>query len=72
MTLTVTFERETDGRWIASVTELPGVHVYGTSEDDALASVQALALTTLADEIAHGERDPKTLMTLTFAMGKAA
>jgi predicted RNase H-like HicB family nuclease len=70
--LTVTFDRETDGRFIASVNELPGVHVYGATEDDALAKVQALALSVLSDEIAHGERDPKTLMTVTFNAARAA
>ena len=72
MILTVSFDRETDGRWIASVDELPGVYVYGTSQEDALAKAQSLALSVLADEIAHGERDPKTLMTLTFAPATAA
>jgi predicted RNase H-like HicB family nuclease len=72
MVLTVTFDRETDGRWIASVEELPGVHVYGADRDDALAKAQSLALSVLSDEIAHGERDPRTLMTLTFATASAA
>jgi predicted RNase H-like HicB family nuclease len=70
--LTVTFDREQDGRFIASVDELPGVHAYGVSEEDALAKVQALALSVLSDEIAHGERDPKTLMTVTFTTARAA
>lgn len=55
MVLTITFDREADGRWIASVEELPGVHVYGDSEADSLAKVQALALSVLSDEVAHGE-----------------
>jgi predicted RNase H-like HicB family nuclease len=44
-------ERETDGRWIAEVTGLPGVLAYGTTENEAIASAQALALRVLADRI---------------------
>lgn len=72
MILTVTFDRETDGRWIASVQELPGAHVYGSSQADAMARAQALAFEVLADEIQHGERDPVTLQTVTFVTAQAA
>jgi predicted RNase H-like HicB family nuclease len=41
-------ERETDGRWIAEVLGLPGVLAYGTTESEAIASAQALALRVLA------------------------
>ncbi|MCX6364343.1 MAG: type II toxin-antitoxin system HicB family antitoxin, partial [Actinobacteria bacterium] len=37
-------EQDTDGRWIAEVVELPGVLAYGSTQDDAVAHVQALAL----------------------------
>jgi predicted RNase H-like HicB family nuclease len=63
----VQFDRETDGRWIAEVVELSGVMVYGTSRDQALARVQALALHTLADRIEHGEADPQSLLSVSFA-----
>ncbi len=72
MTLTVTFDREADGRWIASVQELPGAHVYGTSQADAMARAQALAFEVLANEIHHGERDPTSLQTVTFVAAHAA
>ena len=49
--LTVDFDREEDGRWIADIPDLPGVMVYGESKEDALAKVQALALRVLADRI---------------------
>lgn len=55
MKLTIEFEREEDGKWIAEVGELPGVLVYGATHDEALAKVQALALQRIADMIAHGE-----------------
>jgi len=43
LVFTVEFDRESDGRWIADVPELPGVMVYGASKADALVKVQALA-----------------------------
>lgn len=54
MRLTVELERETDGRWIADVIELPGVLVYGGTREEALASAQALALRVIADRLEHG------------------
>ena len=56
--LTVEFDREEDGRWIAEIPDLPGVMVYGDSREDAMARVQALALRVIADRIDHGEDVP--------------
>ena len=42
-------EVETDGRWIAEIPDLPGVLAYGSTEKEAVASAQALALCVLAD-----------------------
>ena len=55
MRLLVDFELEEDGRWIADVTDLPGVMAYGNTRDEALAAAKALALRVLADRIEHGE-----------------
>lgn len=55
MRFTVELDRETDGRWIAEVRELPGVLAYGPTQAEALAAVKALALRALADKIEHGE-----------------
>jgi predicted RNase H-like HicB family nuclease len=55
MCLSVTLDREEDGRWIADVRELPGVLVYGQTEGDALTKVKALSLRALADRLEHGE-----------------
>jgi predicted RNase H-like HicB family nuclease len=52
---TVEVEHETDGRWIAEVVELPGVLAYGSSQDEAIAHVQALALRVVADRLEHDE-----------------
>jgi predicted RNase H-like HicB family nuclease len=58
MFLTVTVEREADGRWLAEVTDLPGVLVYGQTRDEAFARAEALALRVLADRLEHGEAGP--------------
>jgi predicted RNase H-like HicB family nuclease len=57
----VEFEREQDGRWIAEVTELPGVLAYGASQAEAQAKVQALALRVVAERLEHGEAGPELL-----------
>jgi predicted RNase H-like HicB family nuclease len=70
MTLTVEYEQEEDGRWLAEVLELPGVLVYGQTANEAVARVQALALRVLADQIERGERDPAP-MSILFAAAAA-
>lgn len=65
MTLTIEFEQETDGRWIAEVKELRGAMVYGRTRDEASAKAQALALRVVADRLEHGEADAD-LMSVSF------
>ncbi|MGD0679853.1 MAG: type II toxin-antitoxin system HicB family antitoxin [Polyangiaceae bacterium] len=72
MQLTLEFDREEDGRWIGSVLELPGVLAYGDTREQALAKMLALAYTTLADEVEHGERDPRSLLSLAVHAPEAA
>lgn len=50
----VEFDREDDGRWIAEIPNLPGVMAYGSTKQEALQRVCAVALRTLADGIEHG------------------
>ncbi|NEQ98405.1 MAG: type II toxin-antitoxin system HicB family antitoxin [Cyanothece sp. SIO2G6] len=52
---TIEIEQEKDGRWIAEVLEIPGVSVYGETQQQAIAHAQALSLRVLADKIEHGE-----------------
>ncbi|HKN01021.1 MAG TPA: type II toxin-antitoxin system HicB family antitoxin [Candidatus Binataceae bacterium] len=59
MKLKVQLERETDGRWIGEVPDLPGVLAYGQTRDEALAAVEALALRVVADRIENGEIKPQ-------------
>ena len=54
MTLHIAIEQEADGRWIAEVGVLPGAMAYGTTETDAIAKVQALALRVLAERSVAG------------------
>ena len=49
--LRVEFERETDGRWIAEVIDLPGMMAYGATREEALANVEELAQRVIADRI---------------------
>jgi predicted RNase H-like HicB family nuclease len=55
MKFKIEIDRETDGRWICEIVELPGVLAYGRTRKSALASVQALALRVIADRLEHGE-----------------
>jgi predicted RNase H-like HicB family nuclease len=56
--MTIEVERETDGRWLAEVVELPGVMIYGPTREEAIARVKILALRVLADRLEHGESSP--------------
>lgn len=57
MRLTLEFEQETDGRWIAEVAELAGALAYGATKEEAAANAKAVALRTVADQLEHGETD---------------
>jgi predicted RNase H-like HicB family nuclease len=49
--ITIEFEQETDGRWIAEIPKLPGVIAYGSTRSEAAQAVKALALRVLADQL---------------------
>jgi predicted RNase H-like HicB family nuclease len=66
MTLTVEYEQEEDGRWLAEVLELPGALAYGQTSEEAVAKAQALALRVLADRLEHGE-SAQEFMNISFA-----
>lgn len=59
VSMTIEVERETDGRWLAEVLELPGVMVYAPTRDEAIARFTILALRVLADRLEHGESIPE-------------
>jgi predicted RNase H-like HicB family nuclease len=56
--LTIEIDHEEDGRWIGEVPELPGVLVYGATEEEARNKAAALALRVIADRIERGEPAP--------------
>ena len=66
ITFKVEVEQEEDGRWLAEVLELPGVLVYGQSQDAAVSKVQALALRVIGERLEHGEAGPQ-LLSISFA-----
>jgi len=58
--LRVEVERETDGRWIADVIELPGVLSYGSTQSEAVSRAAALAFRVIAERLEHGEALPSS------------
>ena len=56
--LSIVFDREEDGRWIAEVPQLPGVMAYGQTKQDAEVNVTALALRVIADSTEQRSRRP--------------
>lgn len=60
----IVFEQEEDGRWLAEVTELPGVMKYGATREDAEVEVTALALRVLADRTVQFRKPPKSIRFL--------
>ncbi|HXY23474.1 MAG TPA: hypothetical protein VEI73_02415 [Candidatus Acidoferrum sp.] len=58
-------ELEEDGRWIAEIAEVPGVMAYGSTEKEAVASAQALALRVLADRIEQ-QKEPADTVTVSI------
>jgi predicted RNase H-like HicB family nuclease len=65
--LQIEIDQENDGRWLAEVVELSGVLAYGSTEDQAVARVQALALRVVADRLEHGEADHE-LLKISFSL----
>jgi len=56
MSLRVETGRESDGRWIAEVPDLPGVLAYGATRERAIAHAEALALRVIAERLENDTR----------------
>jgi predicted RNase H-like HicB family nuclease len=56
-----------DGRWLAEITDLPGVMAYGASKEQVIRRVYALALRVLADRVDHDEEVPTELVPFAYA-----
>ena len=65
--LAIETERETDGRWLAEIPELPGTMAYGQTREEAITRVETLALRVIADRLEHGEEIPE--VTSAFMVG---
>ena len=61
MRLRIETEREVDGRWIAEVADLPGVMVYGSDRESAIAGAKELAKRVIEDRRQHGEPAPEPI-----------
>ena len=58
MNLLIETDQETDGRWIADVSEIPGAMAYGQTKHEAVARAEALALRVIAERLENGEDIP--------------
>ncbi len=65
-------EREDDGRWLAEVSQLPGVLAYGVSANEAMAKAEVLALRVLAEQLEHGETLPLDITISCSALSAVA
>ncbi|SPF31311.1 conserved hypothetical protein [Candidatus Sulfotelmatobacter kueseliae] len=61
MQFNIETERETDGRWIAEIPEIPGALAYGRTERQAKAKAYALALRAIADDVEKSKRVPQSI-----------
>jgi len=62
--LGIDIDIEEDGRFLASVPDLPGVMAYGDTREDATRKVKSIALQVLADMIESGEDVPAPIQFL--------
>ena len=53
MKFTIEHEQEEDGRWLAAVSELPGVLAYGATAEKAMAKAEVLALCVIAERLGY-------------------
>ena len=58
MKLTIAYEQEDDGRWIAEIPQIPGVLTYGATADEAAIKAEILALRVMAERLEQGESKP--------------
>jgi predicted RNase H-like HicB family nuclease len=48
--------REPDGRWVATVPQIPGLAAYGHSREEALVSARKLSAILLEEDSRHSTR----------------
>jgi predicted RNase H-like HicB family nuclease len=59
--LSVEYEQEADGRWLAEVMDLDGVMAYGTDPQDAVNNAITLAYRVLAEEAEQHNVKPTSI-----------
>jgi predicted RNase H-like HicB family nuclease len=62
----VEIDQEEDGRWIAEIPALPGVMAYGNTQEEAVATVQALALRVVADRVEERKEGSGGQLSVSF------
>ncbi|MBI4093882.1 type II toxin-antitoxin system HicB family antitoxin [Candidatus Kaiserbacteria bacterium] len=68
--LSIEFDREEDGRWIAEIPTLPGVMAYGNTKQGAMRRVHAVALRTLADKVEQGNTPRQIAKLFDYEMAR--
>jgi predicted RNase H-like HicB family nuclease len=71
MPFVIETEQDKDGRWIAEVSDLPGVLAYGQTKKEAIDRSKALALRVLADRLQTGEAIPSINQLFTMKIDPA-
>ncbi|MGA7219213.1 MAG: type II toxin-antitoxin system HicB family antitoxin [Candidatus Sulfotelmatobacter sp.] len=64
MRFIIEIERETDGRWIAEISQVPGALAYGVSKEEAVNKAYAIALRSIADDVEHSDGAPPNSISL--------
>jgi len=57
-------EIETDGRWIAEISQVPGALAYGKTQEEAINKAYAIALRSVADDVEHSQQEPPNSISL--------
>jgi predicted RNase H-like HicB family nuclease len=57
-------EQETDGRWIAEISQVPGALAYGKTKEEAINKAYAIALRSVADDVEHSQQEPPHSISL--------
>lgn len=64
MRFVVETEVETDGRWIAEISQVPGALAYGKTQEEAINKAYAIALRSVADDVEHSQQEPPNSISL--------
>ncbi len=68
MRFSIHTERETDGRWIAEIPEIPGAMAYGAARQEAVAKAYAIALRAVGDDVEQSKGEPPNAINLVRAI----